>query len=188
MSTFREPRECKHWKVPKNIIKFDDATRREFRRILNGYKTRIYGSTTNGYCKVITNYASVVSDKNTVTDVPPNITPHQMRFAEYYGYLPNNLITTKKKRGRKRKGIHNNTNNKKPKYTISHQCGKHECISRQHLLLELQGKNNKRQKCHRLIRKLKYKLISTGQYFQYFLKCDECKCEPKCFMSCIERY
>ena len=165
-------RSHKSWKIPpaKKRIEFGEEPRKEFRKILKKFKTRKYGNSKYGQCEIIINYKEIVSHTNTVTDYPKNIEPHQMRFLEYYGYLPTGL------NGRKTKN----------KLTISHRCGIHSCITRKHLYLQLNSDNNKRKTCHKRLKSKKYSLIRKGKYNKYYLIDNKCKCKPHCFISCKE--
>lgn len=160
------------WKIPppKERVEFGDEPRKEFRKELKKYKTRKMGNSKYGECNIIIKYKQKVSGSNTITDYPTNIEPHQMRFAEYYGYLPVGL------NGRKTKD----------KLTISHRCGIHECITRKHLYLQKNSDNNNRRKCHKKLKRLRYSLIRQGKYNKYYLTLNECECKPPCFISCKE--
>ena len=165
-------RSHKSWKIPppKERVEFGDEPRQEFRNVLNKFKIRKLGNSTYGECNIIIKYKEKVSGANTITVYPKNIEPHQMRFAEYYGYLPVGL------NGRKTKD----------KLTISHRCGIHECITRKHLYLQKNSDNNKRRKCHLKLKSKRYSLISKGKYNKYYLTLNECDCKPHCFLSCKE--
>ena len=165
-------RSHKSWKLPppNQRVEFGAIPRKEFRKVLKNHKTRKMGNSTYGECNIIIKYKEKVSGYNKITDYPPNIEPHQMRFAEYYGYLPVGL----------------NGKKTKDKLTISHRCGIHECITRKHLYLQKNSDNNKRRKCHKRLIKKRYSLISKGQYNKYYLTDDQCDCKPHCFISCKE--
>ena len=156
-----------HFKTPKLKLRqhFSNSKRREFRKILRKYKVTKSGNKTHGFCKKIPGKDDR-SFRNKVTDEPEFIEPAQISFLLHYGYLP--VIDKSKKRD---------------KLSISHRCGCSRCINPLHLLIEPFWKNIRRREHHKKIKRLAKSKNRRGSPKYYYLKHDDCNCEPCCFVS-----